>query len=508
MIMDNITVVCSTRVKDVNFVDMVKKTSGLNNIEMLIYENNNEMSLTQVYNKGLLEATNDIVVFMHDDIHILTKNWGKILLSHYTNTNYGILGVAGSKMLPQNGVWWTSRESMYGCVRHTDGNKTWLNEYSYNFGNRIKDVVVVDGVFFSCHKNRIKKHFDESYDGFHFYDISFCFDNFKEDVEIGVHFDISIIHKSVGETNDKWEENRQKFISREASNLPQTSTIDILYNTPNIKLKKEKKLAIIIPTKNKVNELLLPCIISISENTNYKNYKIYIADTGSDESQLNLIKKHINEGNIHASEMGEGKRYELIEYDYYNFAKINNDVVKNKIDSDTELILFCNNDIEMLNDAISVMVKIHDETKKIGTVGSRLHYENGSVQHLGISLQVNKNDELMITHKYLNWDNENIRASKTEIYTHGNTAAFMLVSKDLFNEIGGFNEDYQECFEDVEFNLQCIIKKRLNVTTSKAVCYHLESQTRNRQGENVDLQLLLKFINKNPELKNTFNKIN
>lgn len=93
---------------------------------------------------------------------------------------------------------------MYGNVTHTDGFKSWVSEYSFNFGNRIKDVVVVDGVFFSCKKSVIKKQFDEYYDGFHFYDISFCFDNFINDAT-GVMFDISIKHKSVGDVNDKWK---------------------------------------------------------------------------------------------------------------------------------------------------------------------------------------------------------------------------------------------------------------------------------------------------------------
>jgi hypothetical protein len=36
-------------------------------------------------------------------------------------------------------VWWSKRESMYGNVTHTDGHKTWLSEYSFNFGVNIKD---------------------------------------------------------------------------------------------------------------------------------------------------------------------------------------------------------------------------------------------------------------------------------------------------------------------------------------------------------------------------------
>jgi GT2 family glycosyltransferase len=497
-----ISVICSTRYIDNKFVEMVKKTSGIEDIEILMYENNRQYSLTELYNKGLQESKNDIVVFLHDDIEILTRDWGKKLINHYNDEEeYGILGVAGSKQLSPNGVWWNNNESMYGLVNHTDGTKKWLNQYSCNFGSNIKNVVLVDGVFFSCNKKRIKKNFDEEYKGFHFYDISFCFDNFKEDVKVGVHFDINILHKSVGQVNDEWEANRQQFVTKELPNLPVFATIDVCYPTPNVTIKDEKKLAIVIPTKNKVDELLIPCIESIIENTKYGNYNIYVADTGSDESELTKTKSFIK--NINKTK----DIVRLIEYDYYNFAKINNDVVKTKIDPDTELVLFCNNDIEMLNDAVSIMAKVHGENKRAGTVGCRLHYENGSIQHLGVSLQSNKKNEILITHKYIRWDNENIKLSKTQCFTHGNTAAFMLVSKKLFEEIGGFNEDYKECFEDVEFNLQCMLKEKVNITTHTAACYHFESQTRERKGEDLDLKILVSFINKHPNLIKTFNKI-
>ena len=124
-----ITVVTSTRKINDKFIDMIKKPSGVKDIEILIYENNGEMSLTQVYNKGLRESKNDIIVFMHDDVTILTNDWGKKLIKHYEESDYGILGVAGTKLLPDNGVWWTSRPSMYGSVTHTDGKKTWKNDY-------------------------------------------------------------------------------------------------------------------------------------------------------------------------------------------------------------------------------------------------------------------------------------------------------------------------------------------------------------------------------------------
>ena len=80
-------------------------------------------------------------------------------------------------------------------------------------------------------------------------------------------------------------------------------------------------------------------------------------------------------------------------YDYYNFAKINNDVVKNHVSEDTELLLFSNNDIKVLNNAISQMVEVYLKNKKgIGTIGARLHFEDNTIQHGGIVTFLGQNN--------------------------------------------------------------------------------------------------------------------
>jgi GT2 family glycosyltransferase len=65
----------------------------------------------------------------------------------------------------------------------------------------------------------------------------------------------------------------------------------------------------------------------------------------------------------------------------------------------------------------------------------------------------------------------------------GNTAAFMMIKKEIFNKIGGFNQGYQECFEDVELNVDCLTRNLKNYFVSDAVCFHYESQTRNKSDE-------------------------
>ena len=69
-----VSVVISTRKIDETYVNHVKKMFSHPKTQILIYENDGEKSLTQIYNIGLKESENDIVVFMHDDLILETPN--------------------------------------------------------------------------------------------------------------------------------------------------------------------------------------------------------------------------------------------------------------------------------------------------------------------------------------------------------------------------------------------------------------------------------------------------
>ncbi len=180
-----ISIVYSTKKDKPDFIKQIKSTCGVKNIDIIQIINDGEMSLTQAYNKGLEKAENDIVVFCHDDIIFNTKNWGRKLKSIFDkNPEYGIIGIAGTTDLV-DGRWWTIKESMNGIVSHQHEGRRWTNYYSKDQGRKITDMVVLDGLFFAIDKNKIKHTFDEDFDGFHFYDLSFCFPNYLDGVKIG-----------------------------------------------------------------------------------------------------------------------------------------------------------------------------------------------------------------------------------------------------------------------------------------------------------------------------------
>jgi GT2 family glycosyltransferase len=472
-----ITIIYSTH-KDEQFNNKFKQhllqTVGLKDVQILEYKNNNEFSLSEIYNKGISHSNFDIVVCCHNDIK-LENGWGKKLLKDFLdNPDYGIIGKAGSCYFPESGVYWERmQQTMVGQVyHHPEGQKKWVNNYSAKLPFLIP-VVTIDGLFISFDKTKIKHQFDETIGKFHFYDHLFCVPNYLDNVKIGVTSSFEITHQSVGQPNQEFWESREKFVEKWRSNLPLDLKPSKLY-VPEIKEKPIKnigKVAIIIPTKGNV-EMLFDCVNSFYQHCNSKLFDIFIADTGSSKIEKEWINTNILPlGNI-----------KLIEYDYYNFAKINNDVIKHHIGDEYEYLLFSNNDIKVLNNVIYGMLKNFKTQNRIGTVGVRLYFKDNTIQHDGIVAML-QNNRFNVSHYGLR--NYYPKSSLiTEVI--GSTAALLMIKKSVFIQCDYFNENYINCFEDVELNFKTTILGYMNICDLNLVAYHFESQTRNEDPKNIE----------------------
>lgn len=222
-----ITIAYSSKSPKPELIKHFKKSSGYEKgIHVIEKINNGEKSLSEVYNEIINESPNDIIILTHDDIYFDTNAWYNKILRHFEKTDYGILGMAGTTYLPETGKWWENRMKMVGIVNHEADGRKWESKYSNNIGNDIKQVVIVDGVFIAIHRGRLKKHFNEEFEGFHFYDLPFCFENYLEGVKVGVITNVRITHKSIGMTNEQWETNRQFFSEKYTKNLPSKIPFD------------------------------------------------------------------------------------------------------------------------------------------------------------------------------------------------------------------------------------------------------------------------------------------
>lgn len=246
------------------------------------------------------------------------------------------------------------------------------------------------------------------------------------------------------------------------------------------------KVQIIILNKNNFH-LLEKCVHSIIKNTTHDDYKILIADTGSDLENLQKIKQLKN---IHDN------RVSVIRYDSYHFEKIHNDIVKNHMDPDVDFILCCNNDICFMGDCLTEMLNTAKVFPDFGTIGARLYYADDSIQHHGILFRILEDGNLRIGHNKLR-ERDNFQEEGDSIVL-GNTAALQLIRVKTFKELGGFPETYIDALSDVEFNLNCSIHGKTNILCGKALAYHYESQTRKSEGrlQMEDYNTLKQFVEK------------
>jgi len=214
-----------------DFKKHLKETAGQIDLHVECIVNKNQFSLTEAYNKGWkiiddLGRGNGIIVFCHNDMTYRTKDWGKILFGMFQGSGYDILGVAGTTQLNEHGKWWRTANDaemnfpkMFGKVWHTNGIREWESVYSEKISG-VKQVVVIDGLFIAVNGSSKVERFDEEFKGFHYYDLSFAFRNYLEGFDIGVIDRISVLHQSVGMTNQEWENNRIQFVNKYKDELP------------------------------------------------------------------------------------------------------------------------------------------------------------------------------------------------------------------------------------------------------------------------------------------------
>lgn len=472
------------------FVRHLQKQAGVP-LDVQIYSNFNEISLSEVYDRGLREAIYERILFVHNDVKIKTRHWGRKLLDHFSRSSFGILGVAGTSCL-QNGCWWQDRRFTLGQVEHYDpsSQRRWNSAFSPDFRGEVLDAVALDGVFIAVDKSRIRAGFNTQFPGFHFYDLSFCVDNYLAGVKVGVIFDVKITHESVGQVDEAWQQNKLLFEEIYDKHFPLRQMPDLIFSDADAKIQSPApKVAVLVLSKN-ANQLLENLLESFREYCLYPNYRIVIGDTGSEE------------GNYPDEKLLEpfrrwGIDLEVVDLPMYHFAGNYNQLVTEYTTHEDELILFCNNDIELVNDALGYCVQAYQQAQNCGTVGARLHYANHTVQHNGMLIAV-RGGRFVITHRALHSD---YQYQEGVFPVVGNTAGFMLVERTLFQEVGGFDQAYQECFEDVAFNIRCLQLGRKNLQNGDAVALHLESLSRKardgrQEREYQDIRRLTEMLNR------------
>jgi hypothetical protein len=442
-----ISIVYCTRKSDHKYVSHIRKTSGINKgLEIIEIVNNGE-SLTKCYNRGLKQATNNIVVFCHDDLIFNKDGWGKKLVNLFETSDYGILGIAGTTNLHESGRWWTDSSKMVGIVKHSHNGKTWESKYSGNFPKEILETVTVDGLFFAIHKGRIKENFNEDVKGFHFYEIDFCFRNKLAGVKVGVVFDIKVTHKSIGETNQEWEENRELFVSKFKDKLPFNIEVKPKIEQLDVQLIETPKVKVLISTSGDKKKLTQLC--SRLTELNYTNYSVDVVVNQEHEKEYSSLK-------IDGVTFHDG---------VYNTINKNLSVLKwdtDFISEKDELILFISDNIIIENDIISKFVKLYSSGKKtFGAVFPRTLNEDNTILACGVdNIIIEKDGKTSARYNFKgsnSYHNFNVGLHEENFGNVG--LCFMTTYKNL-EECGWFRLDLEKMFYETAFSLTCSLNKK------------------------------------------------
>ncbi len=235
----------------------------------------------------------------------------------------------------------------------------------------------------------------------------------------------------------------------------------------------EPLISIIIPNKD-MKDVLKRAVDSIFERSSYRNFEILIVENNSETAEIfeyydELEKAH---DNVRVLKWKDG----------FNYSAINNFAVK---DARGDYLLFLNNDVEVISETWLEEMLGYSQRKDVGAVGARLYYPDDTIQHCGVVVGLGGIAGHILS-----------RVPKDSLFYGSRlantcdvsavTAACLMMRKEVFEEIGGFEEAFVVAYNDIDLCLKVREKNYLCVYASRAELYHHESLSRGSDEEAVD----------------------
>lgn len=222
-------------------------------------------------------------------------------------------------------------------------------------------------------------------------------------------------------------------------------------------------VGIVIPTRDRV-DLLRTCVESIIAKSTYPNLELVVIDNGSQELETEKYLQQIQSLGISV----------LRDDGDFNFSRLVN-LGASSLSSD--FICLLNNDVEVLShDWLEELVS-HGLLPHAGVIGARLWYPEGTLQHGGVILGLGG----LACHANIGLEKNNsgyeARAAAQQSFS-AVTAACLLVKRETFEQVRGFDERLAVAFNDVDFCLRVAELGYQNIWTPYSELIHHESASR------------------------------
>jgi ADP-heptose:LPS heptosyltransferase/GT2 family glycosyltransferase len=226
------------------------------------------------------------------------------------------------------------------------------------------------------------------------------------------------------------------------------------------------RVSIIIPTCA-ASGLIKTCIDTLRALTDYQNFQVVCIDDipATERKWKNWLRTNAD------------KVVEVREP--FNWSRFNN---QGAAAADGEFLLFLNDDVEITEPGwLRAMIE-HAERPEVGVVGARLLYPDGRVQHAGMFLA-----ELGVArHVFRHQEPDDpgyFGLALTQRNVTAVTGACLLTRRDVFKEVGGFNEAHEVINNDLDYCLKVRDRGLLCVFNPSAVLVHHERASRSPTDE-------------------------
>jgi len=221
-------------------------------------------------------------------------------------------------------------------------------------------------------------------------------------------------------------------------------------------------VSIIIPTRG-ARGFVRTCIATIRQITAYPEIEIIVVDDIPDTDPDAKAWLRTNADKVLPSDPP------------FNWSRYNNRASKV---ADGEFLLFLNDDIEVIDpDWLHSMVA-HAKRPEVGIVGARLLYPNGEVQHAGMIWTPGARAARHSFRFATKYTPGYFGLAMTTRDVWMVTGACMMVRREWFEAIGGFDERHSMVNNDVDLCLRCWSEKKLVVYEPASALIHHDGQSR------------------------------
>jgi GT2 family glycosyltransferase/glycosyltransferase involved in cell wall biosynthesis len=245
-------------------------------------------------------------------------------------------------------------------------------------------------------------------------------------------------------------------------------------------------VSIIVPFKDKP-ELLRTLTASLFGKTAYSHYELLLVSNNSTHPETFALLDSLTD-----------PRIRKLTWDHpFNYPAINNFAAR---EARGELLLFLNNDIEIIHpDWLEELIS-QAQRPEVGQVGAKLLFPEGTVQHAGVMVGMTG----FAGHPFWGmpdtgaWTPFGLPDWTRDFLAV--TSACVMLRREHFEELRGFDERFTVVGSDVDLGLRTVAKGLRVLYTPHAKLYHHESASR-RQDSNPTEDFWQSFVSYRPYLR-------